>query len=117
MDDAQVEAIQKIFEKYGATSGSDMMVLSGALGEATPTLMHTVQSAIPDRASLKAFVVEGVVAIYRLMDRGASGESGKLSAGADPMMAGMFPGNSMEDAFVRPLAEQAAESSLAIFGG
>lgn len=113
LEGAKVDAIQQVFEKYGAKAGGDMMALSGTLGEATPMLVRAMKGAVDP---LKPFVVEAVVALYRLMERGPSGEAAQ-QATTDPMMAMMFPDGSIEDAFVRPLATQAADSSLQILGG
>lgn len=118
LDDQSVNTLHQVFEKYGDANSSDMMALSGTLGESIPMMINAVKSSsnFADKSALKSFVTEGAVALYRLMDRGASGTGRQLSDNQDPIMAGLFPNGGMEESFVRPMASQAVDSSFQVFG-
>ncbi len=113
--DEVLAEMQRILQKYSDMRGDyGMLKLSGNLGKSIPDFMEVANktSGLESGEDKKAFVISSAIALFRLIDRGKSGSEDNISQNTAGGLPPLFEENSsMEETFVRPLAEQAVEQS------
>ncbi len=106
---------QELFEKCADVRGDySMLKLSGTMGQSIPQFMILANKArgVTVNSEQRAFVLSSAIALYRFIDRGVSGTEQNVGQGAQGDLPPLFDDSlSMEDMFVRPLAEQAFDQS------
>lgn len=106
---------QELFEKCADVRGDySMLKLSGTMGKSIPQFMVLANKArgLTGNSEQRAFVLSSAVALYRFIDRGVSGTEQNVGQGDQGDLPPLFDDSlSMEDMFVRPLAEQAFDQS------
>lgn len=96
-----------------------MLKISSNLGQFVPELLVAMGNAetLNSTEERKAFIIPCVIALFRLMNRGISGNEQNIFQNSMGGMPLPFEDSaSMEQMFVLPLAEQAFEQCSATLG-
>jgi hypothetical protein len=107
-----VSEIRKLFIQHGRPIGPlDMLGLASSFGQVVAELVRLIRSVPISNQPFeqKAFVVEAIVALFRLIDGGVTGDEGRAQATASggPGLPMFVSAQDMEEQFVRPLALRA----------
>ncbi len=106
---ADRESLRETYNELGDVAGDyGMLHLSQTLGRAVAafTAVATRAAALPDRTSQQGFVTHAARMLLRLVDRGPDASASNIARYGDEALQLFSDVESMEEAFVRPLAEQ-----------